>query len=329
MTKAEHPVIGIVNDEATIRESLRFPLEVAGHVVETFTSAADLLEAETQELACVILHNHSPNTTGLELAERLRADDLAIPIILITDSPSPTIFIRAAELGINRVLEKPVDYDDLHNSVNVTRSRGSSSYPVSFDNSARLSRGLPIFLLTGTVSAGASVESETDFSEWHPDRRNIKMFLCTQFPEAQPNRSNETELLLAKKSAPSKAAPQPTIALREVAAEVVESHGLPRKQTDADAAAVSSSTITPVIDAEGSLPTKGRSGLSEKAQAARNVVTRTAAIHKLIAEKAYDLWENQGRTHGYDLTHWLEAEQEIKGCLEDGSVPHGGEPAND
>ena len=104
MAKAEQPVIGIVHDEATVRESLRFLLEVAGHVVETFTSAADLLEAETQELTCVILDHHSPNMTGLELAERLRANGLAIPIILIAGSPSPYIFLRAAELGIDRVL---------------------------------------------------------------------------------------------------------------------------------------------------------------------------------------------------------------------------------
>jgi hypothetical protein len=87
---------------------------------------------------------------------------------------------------------------------------------------------------------------------------------------------------------------------------------------------VTSSTITPVTDAEGSLAAKARSGLSEKDEAAEN-----AAVHKLIAERAYELWENQGRPHGYDLTDWLEAEQEIKGCLEYGSVPHGGESAND
>jgi CheY-like chemotaxis protein len=59
--------------------------------------------------------------TGLELAERLRADGSGIPILLITGSPSPAIAARAAELGI-RVLDKPPTEGDLLDFVNVTRS---------------------------------------------------------------------------------------------------------------------------------------------------------------------------------------------------------------
>ncbi len=43
---------------------------------------------------------------------------------------------------------------------------------------------------------------------------------------------------------------------------------------------------------------------------------RGAALHRLIAERAYQLWENQGKPHGCDLIHWREAEQEIMDCLE-------------
>jgi hypothetical protein len=41
---------------------------------------------------------------------------------------------------------------------------------------------------------------------------------------------------------------------------------------------------------------------------------RSAAIHKLIEERAYKLWENQGRPHGCDLIYRDEAEQEIMDC---------------
>jgi len=40
-----------------------------------------------------------------------------------------------------------------------------------------------------------------------------------------------------------------------------------------------------------------------------------AAIQKLIAERAYELWEDQGHPQGYDLIHWQEAEKEIMGCV--------------
>ena len=54
-----------------------------------------------------------PEMTGLELAERIRADGAGIPILLITGAPSPAIVTRAAEVGINRVLEKPATEEDL------------------------------------------------------------------------------------------------------------------------------------------------------------------------------------------------------------------------
>jgi hypothetical protein len=43
--------------------------------------------------------------------------------------------------------------------------------------------------------------------------------------------------------------------------------------------------------------------------------TKNAAVRRLIAERAYELWENQGKPHGCDLIHWREAEQEIMDCL--------------
>ena len=122
MTKAEPPVIGIVDDDHAVRESLRFLLEVAGHLVETFESAADFLRSETKHLACLVLDHHMPHMTGLELAERLRADGSAIPILLITGLPSQAIVVRAAELGISRVLAKPFDEEELLSFVNAQRS---------------------------------------------------------------------------------------------------------------------------------------------------------------------------------------------------------------
>jgi two-component system, LuxR family, response regulator FixJ len=122
MTEAEHPIIGVVDNDDDVRASIQFLLEVAGHAVETFASAGDLLNAEPRRFACLVLDHHMPRMTGLELAERLRADGVAIPILLITGIPSPMIIARAAELGIDRVLEKPFDEEDLLGFVNAHRS---------------------------------------------------------------------------------------------------------------------------------------------------------------------------------------------------------------
>jgi len=47
----------------------------------------------------------------------------------------------------------------------------------------------------------------------------------------------------------------------------------------------------------------------------KTAATGNAAVRRLIAERAYELWENQGKPHGCDLIHWREAEQEIMDCL--------------
>ena len=46
-----------------------------------------------------------------------------------------------------------------------------------------------------------------------------------------------------------------------------------------------------------------------------------AALRKLIAERAYALWENQGKPYGCDMIHWREAEQEIMRSLQENEAP--------
>ena len=122
MTEAEPGIVAIVDNDHAVRDSIRFLLEAMGYTVETFASAGEFLKANLQRFACLILDHLMPRMTGLELADRLRAYGSAIPILLITGSPSPTISARAADLGIYRVLEKPFDDKDLLDFVNTHRS---------------------------------------------------------------------------------------------------------------------------------------------------------------------------------------------------------------
>jgi two-component system, LuxR family, response regulator FixJ len=106
-TDAEPRKVAIVDDDHAVRKSLRFLLEVYGHPVGTFASAADFLKADIRGSACLVLDHHMPRMTGLELVERLRAEGVGIPILLISGMTSPAIVARPAERGIERVLDKP------------------------------------------------------------------------------------------------------------------------------------------------------------------------------------------------------------------------------
>ncbi len=100
--------VAIVDDDAAVRDSLRFLLGVSGYDVATYESAADFLaHCDRSFLVGLILDHHMPQVTGLELAAQLRAQGDPLPIMLITGSSSPAISARAKALGIEQVLEKP------------------------------------------------------------------------------------------------------------------------------------------------------------------------------------------------------------------------------
>ncbi len=113
--------VAVVDDDPAVLDSLRFLLEVVGHRVATYASAAAFLADRATRHPCLILDHHMPQMTGLELAAKLRTAGEAIPVLLITGSPSPAIVARAAELGIEKVLEKPPDENDLLSFVNTHR----------------------------------------------------------------------------------------------------------------------------------------------------------------------------------------------------------------
>lgn len=99
--------IAIVDDDASVRDSLQLLIEISGHPVQTFESAEAFLRVEARRFSHLILDHHMPHMTGLDLAERLRLAGIAIPIMLVADSLSSDMIERASRLGIGCVLEKP------------------------------------------------------------------------------------------------------------------------------------------------------------------------------------------------------------------------------
>jgi FixJ family two-component response regulator len=105
--------IAIVDDDLAVLDSLKFLLEVLGFSVRTYRSGALFLADLTTRPSRLILDQHMPGMTGLEVATSLRASGILIPILLITGARTPVILERATALGIHRVLEKPPEEDEL------------------------------------------------------------------------------------------------------------------------------------------------------------------------------------------------------------------------
>jgi FixJ family two-component response regulator len=106
--------IVLLDDDRGMRESLAFMLQVAGYNAYAYASADEFLgKCRLDRVSGLILDQHMPRLTGLDLAWRLRAAGWTFPILLITGAPSQAIRSRAAELGIERVLTKPFAEADI------------------------------------------------------------------------------------------------------------------------------------------------------------------------------------------------------------------------
>lgn len=102
------PRVAIIDDDLAVLDSTRLLLELFGHRVETFASpCAFLAQRDANEFDCLIVDQHMPRLTGLELAGRLRAKGIDRPIMLMTGSLTPDIVTRAGQMQIAPVVEKP------------------------------------------------------------------------------------------------------------------------------------------------------------------------------------------------------------------------------
>lgn len=98
----------VVDDDAGVRDSLKFTLEVEGFEVRTYSSAQELLnEKDLPAYSCLVTDYHMPAMTGLELVDQLRDRRMSIPTILITSLPNENLRNRAAAGGVS-LIEKPV-----------------------------------------------------------------------------------------------------------------------------------------------------------------------------------------------------------------------------
>ena len=119
------PLVCVIDDELSIRESLSSLLRSAGLNVQTFSSAQKFLtSAPLEALSCLVLDVQLPGLSGLDLQQELVSGDAQIPIIFISGYGDVPMTVRAMKAGAIEFLTKPFRDEDLLNAVDQAIKRG-------------------------------------------------------------------------------------------------------------------------------------------------------------------------------------------------------------
>ena len=106
--KIAHPLVSVVDDDESVRESLPDLIKEFGFSVRAFSSAEEFLASDTiGKTRCLILDVSMPGMTGPELQRELARRGQRIPIVYITAHMGDTIRPRLIEQGAVECLFKP------------------------------------------------------------------------------------------------------------------------------------------------------------------------------------------------------------------------------
>lgn len=111
-------IVFVVDDDESVRESLRGLIRSAGLRVETFASAQQFLaDPRANAPSCLVLDVHLPGLSGLDLQKRMAEGDIEIPIIFITGRGDIPMSVRAMKAGAVEFLTKPFRDHDLLDAI--------------------------------------------------------------------------------------------------------------------------------------------------------------------------------------------------------------------
>jgi FixJ family two-component response regulator len=122
------PIVFVVDDDISVRESLELLIQNAGWQPETFETADEFL-ARPQVLvpSCLVLDLSLPGLNGLELQRRLVTDRPDVPIIFITGHGDVPVTVEAMKAGAVEFLTKPFSESVLLNAIQLALERSEAA----------------------------------------------------------------------------------------------------------------------------------------------------------------------------------------------------------
>jgi FixJ family two-component response regulator len=143
----QKPVVFVIDDDASLRESLTSLLRSVGLRVQTFGSGAEFLRSKLPDIAsCLVLDVRLPGLSGLDFQTELARTGIQMPVIFITGHGDIPMTVRAMKAGAVEFLAKPFRDQELLDAVQLglerDRTRRQSESALS-DLRARLATLTP------------------------------------------------------------------------------------------------------------------------------------------------------------------------------------------
>ena len=123
------PIVYIVDDDPSIRDSLSLLLQSAGYAVQAFASANEFLDVVTdwQRPSCLVSDVKMPGISGLDLQDKLVGSSHPMPIVFITGHGDIPMSVKAVKKGAIEFLPKPFDDSALLAAVEEALAKGEQA----------------------------------------------------------------------------------------------------------------------------------------------------------------------------------------------------------
>ncbi|MEY2873339.1 MAG: Transcriptional regulatory protein FixJ [Pseudomonadota bacterium] len=110
MSTTHSPLIHLIDDDAAVRDSLALLIGTVGLRVTTWAEPLAFLAGfDRQAVGAIVLDVRMPGVSGLTVLERLRAEGVDQPVVMLTGHGTVELCRRAFKSGAAEFLEKPVD----------------------------------------------------------------------------------------------------------------------------------------------------------------------------------------------------------------------------
>jgi FixJ family two-component response regulator len=162
------PVVFVVDDDVSVRESLELLISSAGWRCETFASAAQFLARPRLTVpSCLVLDVRLPDLNGLDLQQRVASERTDMPIIFITGYGDVPMTVKAMKAGAVEFLTKPFSAEVLLSAIQSAINRSTrvlgdeaemSIVREAYASLSRRERDVMALVVTGHLNKQVAVE---------------------------------------------------------------------------------------------------------------------------------------------------------------------------